>query len=121
MEFSAIQADRMKTNAFFRLRYRNIKSAAGSASPAKCALLRTPLVSPFLLPATGTFRCEFKWSVERRLRRLHARWAIMQRVLIRHPAEFKASDNNCRIWRNRSAVRDGLRGGRPHLGQNTCT
>jgi len=62
------------------------------------ALLVTLLVSAVVLPATGSFRKEFDWTVMRKLRRLLAGWAIVVLMLISIAAMLKTTDLYSRIW-----------------------
>ncbi len=62
------------------------------------ALLLGLLISAVIMPATGAFRHEFRWSILRRTRRLLAGWALVVTILVAIAALFKVSSDYSRIW-----------------------
>ena len=62
------------------------------------ALLLTLFLASIILPATGAFRHEFRWSVLRKTRRLLAGWAVVVTTLVTIAALFKVTSVYSRIW-----------------------
>ena len=62
------------------------------------ALLLGLLIAAVILPATGAFRHEFRWSVVRKTRRLLAGWALVVTTLVTLAALFKVTSDYSRIW-----------------------
>jgi Undecaprenyl-phosphate glucose phosphotransferase len=61
-------------------------------------LLLGLLTATIILPATGAFRHEFRWSVLRKTRRLLAGWAVVVTTLVTIAALFKVTSDYSRIW-----------------------
>jgi len=61
------------------------------------ALLLTLVLSSIILPATGAFRHEFRWSILRKTRRLLAGWALVVTTLITMSALFKVTADYSRV------------------------
>ena len=61
-------------------------------------LLLSLLMSSVILPATGAFRHEFRWSILRKTRRLLAGWAVVVTTLVTIAALFKVTSDYSRIW-----------------------
>jgi len=61
-------------------------------------LLLCLLIAAVIMPATGAFRHEFRWSVLRKTRRLLAGWAVVVTTLVTIAALFKVTSVYSRIW-----------------------
>ena len=61
-------------------------------------LLLGLLIAAVIMPATGAFRHEFRWSVLRKTRRLLAGWAVVVTTLVTMAALFKVTSDYSRIW-----------------------
>jgi len=61
-------------------------------------LLLGLLIAAVIMPATGAFRHEFRWSILRRTRRLLAGWALVVTTLVTMAALFKVTSDFSRIW-----------------------
>ena len=61
-------------------------------------LLYSLLISALVLPATGTYRPDFKLELFRRIRRLMAGWSVVIVLLIGTATALKVSANYSRIW-----------------------
>jgi len=61
-------------------------------------LLLGLLIAAVIMPATGAFRHEFRWSVVRKTRRLLAGWALVVTTLVTIAALFKVTSDYSRIW-----------------------
>jgi Undecaprenyl-phosphate glucose phosphotransferase len=62
------------------------------------ALLLGLLTAAVIMPATGAFRQEFRWSILRKTRRLLAGWAVVVTTLVTMAALFKVTSDYSRIW-----------------------
>lgn len=61
-------------------------------------LLLGLLISAVIMPATGAFRHEFRWSILRKTRRLLAGWALAVTTLVALAALLKVTSDYSRIW-----------------------
>jgi len=61
-------------------------------------LLLGLLIAAVIMPATGAFRHEFRWSVLRKTRRLLAGWAVVVTTLVTMAALFKVTSDYSRVW-----------------------
>jgi len=61
-------------------------------------LLLGLLVAAVIMPATGAFRHEFRWSILRKTRRLLAGWAVVVTTLVTLAAVLKVTSDYSRIW-----------------------
>lgn len=61
-------------------------------------LLLGLLIAAVIMPATGAFRHEFRWSVLRKTRRLLAGWAVIVTTLVTIAALLKVTSDYSRIW-----------------------
>jgi len=61
-------------------------------------LLLGLLIAAVVMPATGAFRHEFRWSILRKTRRLLAGWALVVTTLVALAALFKVTSHYSRIW-----------------------
>ena len=62
------------------------------------ALLTGLLLASIVLPATGAFRDEFRWSFMRKIRRLIAGWAVVVMLMVAIAALLKVTEDYSRIW-----------------------
>ena len=61
-------------------------------------LLLGLLIAAVIMPATGAFRHEFRWSILRKTRRLLAGWAVVVTTLVTMAALFKVTSDYSRVW-----------------------
>ncbi len=92
-----LQAQLMILLAFLLAFYARFESLQMDAKYIIVLLLGL-LIAAVIMPATGAFRHEFRWSILRKTRRLLAGWALVVTILVALAALLKVTSDYSRIW-----------------------